>query len=202
VTLLYAPATLRNREVILDVLRRVLPARGLVLELASGTGEHATHFAKALPGLVWQPSDPDESARESIAAWTAELGATGVLPPLAIDASAARWPLDRADAVVAINVVHISPWEVTLGLLAGAARLLPPGGPLYLYGPYRRDGRHTSPSNEDFDASLRDRDPRWGVRDLEVVSRAAQEAGFSPPEVIAMPANNLSLVFRRVTPAA
>ncbi|RAI60866.1 DUF938 domain-containing protein [Roseicella frigidaeris] len=193
----HAPATQRNRDPILAVLRRVLPARGLVLEVSSGTGEHAVHVAAALPGLVWQPSDPDPAARASIAAWAGEARLPNLRPPLALDAAAPDWPLDRADAVVCINMLHIAPWAAGLGLLRGAARLLPTGGPLILYGPYRQGGRHTAPSNAAFDASLRAQDPDWGLRDLEAVAEAAAAAGFGAPEIIAMPANNLALTFRR-----
>lgn len=188
---MHAPATLRNRDPILAVLRRVLPATGLVLEVASGTGEHAAWFAPRLPGLTWQPSDPDPAARASIARFVRD----NVLPPLDLDARWDPWPLTRADAVVAINMVHISPWEATLGLLRGAAAALAPGSPLVLYGPYRREGRHIALSNEAFDRDLRSRDPAWGVRDLEAVAAAA--TGFDLEEVVEMPANNLTVVLRR-----
>ncbi|MEN0074846.1 MAG: DUF938 domain-containing protein [Paracraurococcus sp.] len=193
----HAPATQRNRDPILAVLRRALPAAGLVLEVSSGSGEHAVHFAAALSGLTWQPSDPDPAARASIAAWAAEARLPNLRPPLALDAAAEPWPIDRADAVVCINMIHIAPWAAGLGLLRGAARLLPPGGPLILYGPYRQGGRHTAPSNAAFDAGLRAQDPAWGVRDLEAVAEAAAAAGFGAPEITAMPANNLALTFRR-----
>jgi hypothetical protein len=195
----HAPATLRNREPILDSLRRHLPAAGLVLEVASGTGEHAVHFARALPALVLQPSDPEAGARASIDAWARASGLPNLRPALALDATAppADWPLPRADAVVCINMAHIAPWAATLGLVRGAAALLPAGGPLLLYGPFRREGRHTAPSNAEFDAMLRAQDPAWGVRDLEAVAEAAVAQGFGPPEVEAMPANNLLVVFRR-----
>lgn len=192
----FAPATARNREPILEVLRRVLPAQGLVLEISSGTGEHAAFIAPHLPGLTWQPSDPDPAARASIAAWAAVTAAPNVLTPLDIDARAPAWPLARADAIVCINMIHISPWAATLGLLRGARRLLAPGNPLYLYGPFKRDGRHTAPSNAAFDESLQARNPEWGVRDLGDVTTAAREAGFSGPEVVPMPANNLSVIFK------
>lgn len=191
----HAPATERNRDAILDVLRRVLPARGLVLEVASGTGQHAAHFARGLPDLVWQPSDPDPDLRASIVSWTG--GIATVRPPLDLDAARPDWPVARADAVVCINMIHIAPWPAGLGLLAGAARVLGPGAPLYLYGPFRRGGRHTAPSNEAFDADLRRRDPAWGVRDLDEVACAAEAAGLRPDGVVEMPANNLSVVFRR-----
>lgn len=192
-----APAAARNRQPILEVLRTRLPDRGLVLEVASGTGEHAVHFAAALPGLVFQPSDPDAAARASIDAWGTDSGLPNLRPALALDASAAGWPIAAADAVLCCNMIHISPWASTVGLVGGAARVLPSGGLLYLYGPYRRGGRHTAPSNEAFDADLRRRNPAWGVRDLEAVAALATDAGFDPPEVVEMPANNLSVVFRR-----
>lgn len=189
----YAPATLRNREAITVVLADTLPIAGLVLEIASGSGEHIAHFAVALPGHEWQPSDADADARASIAAWCA--GLDEVLPPLTLDAAAPDWPIDRADAVLCINMVHISPWKATLGLLAGASRILPAGAPLILYGPYRREGVETAPSNEAFDESLRARDPRWGLRGVETVCAAAMNFTFD--RLVEMPANNLMLVFRR-----
>jgi hypothetical protein len=190
-----APAVARNRDAILAVLRGILPARGLLLEVASGSGEHALHFAPAFPELVFQPSDPDPEARASIDAWCA--GVANIRAALALDAAAADWPLDRADAVLCINMIHIAPWAACLGLLRGAARLLPPGAPLVLYGPFKRGGAHTAPSNEAFDESLRARDPEWGVRDLEAVAAAAA-ADFAPPAVMEMPANNLTVAFRRL----
>jgi SAM-dependent methyltransferase len=192
-----APATARNRDPILELLRRELPPRGAVLEVASGSGEHVVHFAAALPALIFRPSDPEPSARASIDAWIARSGVINVLPAIALDAAAHSWPLAAADAVLCINMVHIAPWAATLGLVAGAARLLPPGGLFYLYGPYKRGGRHTSPSNADFDENLRFRDPQWGIRDVETVAAVAAESGFSAPAIIEMPANNLSLILRR-----
>ena len=201
----YAPATQRNREPILAVLRRALAASGTVLEIASGTGEHAVWFAARLPGIVIQPSDPDEENRASIAAWTAFTRVANVRAPLAIDVAAPGWetgegvPRDVA-AILCINMIHISPWAATLGLMRGAGTLLPPGGVLYLYGAYKRGGAHTAPSNASFDASLRARDPAWGVRDLEAVTAAAADAGLAPESVIEMPANNLSVILRRRVP--
>lgn len=194
---LKAPATARNRDPILAVLRDVLPENGLVLEVASGTGEHAVHFAAALPALDWQPSDPDAASRASIAAWTAASGLANVCPPLMLDAASGEWPIDHADAIVCINMIHISPWAATEGLMAGAGRLLPEGGVLYLYGPYRRPGHPTAPSNEAFDADLRSRNPLWGLRDLDDVTALAARHGLEPVQVREMPANNLSVVFRR-----
>lgn len=193
----FAPSAQRNRDPILAVLRETLPAKGLVLEIASGSGEHAIHFAAALPGLSFQPSDPNAEARASIDAWAKEAALPNLLPALALDASTPGWPLARADGVICINMIHISPWAATQGLIAEAARLLPPGGPLYLYGPYRQSGVPLAPSNAAFDESLRGRDPRWGLRELDTVAALAAAAGFGPPEVTAMPANNLSVVFRK-----
>lgn len=189
----YAPAAARNREPLLEVLRGILPAQGVVLEVASGTGEHAVHIASALPGVIWQPSDPSEEARRSIDAWAA--GHANIRPALALDAGAWPWPIQAADAVLCVNMIHIAPWAACLGLLRGAAALLPPGAPLVLYGPYLRDGAETAPSNLDFDASLRSRNPEWGLRRLEDVMAAAE--GFTLAQVIEMPANNLTVVFRR-----
>ncbi len=193
----FSPATQRNRGPILEVLRRVLPARGLLLEVASGSGEHAVHFAAHLPGLEIQPTDPSSEARASIDAWRAHAGPANVRPALPLDATAPSWPVEAAAAVLCVNMVHISPWAATLGLLDGAARLLAGGGPLVLYGPYRIGGAHTAPSNASFDASLRSRDPRWGVRDLEAVFAAAAERGLVHEETVPMPANNQTVVLRR-----
>lgn len=193
---LSAPAADRNKQPILDVLARVLPPRGLVLEIASGTGQHVVHFAAALPGLEWQPSDPEAEARRSIAGWTAGAGLANVRAPLALDVHDAPWPVAHADALVCINMIHIAPWSATAALFAGAASVLPPGAPLVLYGPFRRGGRHTAPSNAAFDASLRARNPEWGVRDLEETGAVGAAHSFALDEVVAMPANNLTAVFR------
>jgi SAM-dependent methyltransferase len=179
------------------VLREVLPPSGLVLEVASGTGEHAAAFAPALPTLTWQPSDIVDAHLASIEAWRSVAGAPNLASPVRLDVEQDRWPVERADAVVAINLVHITPWSTTEALVRGAARVLPPAGVLFLYGPYKRDGQHTADSNARFDARLRGEDPRWGVRDLGEVERAADGAGFTLARVVTMPANNLSLVFRR-----
>jgi SAM-dependent methyltransferase len=192
---LHAPATERNREPILAVLQRVLPPEGLVLEIASGTGQHAAFFAAALPALRWQPSDPASAHRDSVAAWAASL--TNVLPAVELDVERWPWPVTRADAVVCINMIHIAPWSAAQALFAGAARILPAGGVLFLYGPFTRDGQHTAESNQRFDERLRAEDPRWGVRDLGDVTALAGETGFGDPEILVMPANNLSLIFRR-----
>ncbi len=192
-----SPAAERNREPIAEVLRQVLPARGTVLEVASGTGEHVVHFARAFPDLRWQPSDPDPAAVISIEAWAADSGAPNLLPPVYLDAASSTWPVDAADAILCINMVHISPWGATEGLMRGAARLLMPGAPLILYGPYRRSGCPTAPSNEAFDSSLRARDPAWGLRDLETVTAAAEAQGLAFERLWEMPANNLTLLFGR-----
>ena len=192
-----APAVARNREPIRAVLAQHLPARGTVLELAAGSGEHAAYLARAFPDLAWQPTDPDPEAVASIAAWRDLAALPNLRPPLALDATAAAWPVTAADAIVCINMVHIAPWAAALGLFAGAARTLSADGVLYLYGPYRFDGAFTAPSNQDFDRSLRARDPAWGVRDVGDLSTAAAAAGFTLHAVVAMPANNHSLVYRR-----
>ena len=194
----HAPATARNRQPILDVLRPRLPAHGIVLEVASGSGEHIVHFAEALPDLVFQPSDPDAEARASIDDWVQTQGLGNVRTAMALDAARESWPIEHADAVLCCNMIHIAPWEAAVGLITGAAGVLAGGGTLYLYGPYRREGRHTAPSNEAFDRDLRQRNPAWGVRDLEAVATLAVAREFGPPEIIDMPANNLSLVFKRV----
>ena len=194
---LYFSATVRNREPILDVLKRHLPSRGLALEVASGSGEHVVHLARAFPALAFQPSDPDPAHRASIDAWVAAVGLANIRAAIDLDATAECWPLEAADAVLCINMIHIAPWAAAEGLMRGAGRVLPPGGVLYLYGPYKRSGRHTAPSNATFDASLRAQDRAWGVRDLEAVADIASAQGFAAPVIVEMPANNLSLVFRK-----
>lgn len=193
----FAPATERNRDAILAVLREELPPRGLVLEIASGTGEHMMHFARALPDLDWQPSDPDADARASIAAWLVHDGPANVRLPIMLDAALAEWPVAIADAILCINMIHISPWESTLGLMRGAGQALASGAPLYLYGPYRRAGHPIEPSNAAFDENLKARNPRWGLRELADVEACAAEHGLRLARVVEMPANNLSVVFRK-----
>lgn len=193
----FAPATARNRDFILPILRRLLPAQGLVLEIASGSGEHALYFAAQLGECGWQPTDMDPAAVASIEAWRLQAGPANLLPPLLLDVAAPVWPVTQADALVCINMVHYSPWASTPALFAGAARILPPGGVVFCYGPYKRGGEHTAPSNVEFDAWLKARDARFGVRDLEAVEAEAVAQGFRLEEVIDMPANNFSLVFRR-----
>ena len=194
---LIAPATLKNRDPILTVLKRVLPQAGLVLEVASGSGEHASYFAPRLPGLIWQPSAPNADSRQSIRAWREEAAADNLRDPLELDVLSHPWPQDRADAVVCINMVHIAPWSVTTALMAGAGRTLEKGGLLFLYGPYKIDGQHTAPSNQAFDESLRSRDGEWGVRDLADIIAEAAANGLTHKETVAMPSNNLSVIFRR-----
>lgn len=195
-----SPSTHRNREPILAVLTRVLPPKGLVLEIASGTGQHAVHFAAALPHVQWQPSDMVSKHRESITAWRDASGLLNVLPPLHLDVEQQPWPLVRADAVVNINMIHIAPWSACVALMRGAAGVLPGGAPLVMYGPFKRGGEHTSPSNAAFDARLRTEDDTWGVRDLDDVASVAAQHGFALQEVVTMPANNLSVVFVRRSP--
>ena len=194
----HAPATLRNRDAIAAVLADWLPPNGMVLEVASGSGEHIVHFAVTFPALDWQPSDPDPDALMSIAAWSAEAGRANVAPPLRLDAVSPDWPLAAAGAVLCINMVHISPWEATVGLFTQGAKLLHKGAPLILYGPYFRKDHPTAPSNLAFDESLRARNAEWGVRWLEDVTELAETKSFALEEVREMPANNLMLLYRRM----
>jgi hypothetical protein len=194
---LYYPAVARNREPILEVLRRVLPVAGLVLELASGSGEHGAYFAQKLPALLWQPTDLDPKALASISAHRSAAAASNLLAPLSLDVMSAEWPIDHAEALLCINMIHISPWAATERLMAGAEDILGKDGVLYLYGPYRVESRHTSQSNEDFDAWLRMQNSEWGVRDLGEVLTLARKRGFQLEETIPMPANNLSVVLRK-----
>lgn len=193
-----SPAALRNRDPILDVLREWLPPTGDVLEIAAGTGEHALHFAAAFPELSWQPTDPDPEARGAIDAYREEEGTPNLLPALHLDVTAATWPVTRADAILAINLVHISPPVASTGLLAGAARLLPPGAPLILYGPWRVEGEVLVYSNFAFDLKLKERDPSYGLRELTAFAADARASGFSLAERRTMPANNLMLRFDRL----
>jgi SAM-dependent methyltransferase len=194
---MHSPAAERNKEPIAEVLRRVLPQAGTVLEIAIGTGQHAVHFAGALPALVWQPSEPDEELCAAARARVAAAELANLRPPLALDVFAPEWVTPDADAVLCINMIHIAAWPATAALLGHAARLLAPGAPLILYGPYKRGGQHTAPSNAAFDESLQARNPEWGVRALEDVQALAAQHGFVFDEVVAMPANNLVVVFRR-----
>lgn len=197
-----APAAERNLAPILAVLMDALPKSGTMLEIASGTGQHAAAFAKAFPRLTWQPSDPASQARASIAAWREKAQATNLLPPLNLDTMRADWEHTVAGppaAILCINMIHIAPWAACTGLMRGAGCLLPDGGLLYLYGPFRREGVRTAPSNAAFDRALRAEDPEWGVRDLEAVTDLAAAAGLRLERSIEMPANNLSVIFRRGT---
>jgi SAM-dependent methyltransferase len=191
----HAPATERNRDVIAETLARLLPAEGLVLEVASGTGEHAVHFARLFPALTWQPSDPDPIALASINAWRADSNVPNMRPAMLLDASA-DWPIMQADAVVCINMTHISPWAATVGLLRNAARLLPPSAVLFIYGPYNQRDVPLAQSNAAFDASLRQQNAEWGLRYVDDIAEEAYKSGLHLDSVIDMPANNLSLIFR------
>lgn len=194
---LVAPAVARNRDPILAVLRELLPPRGVVLEIASGSGEHAVYFAEALPSIVWQPSDADASALASIRTYRDAYGASNLLPPLRIDARDPPWPVDKVDAIISINMIHIAPWNACEGLFLGASQALRPGGKLILYGPFNIDGMFTAPSNEAFDASLKARDAAWGIRDLDAVSACANRNGLRLVSRVEMPANNQIVVFAR-----
>jgi SAM-dependent methyltransferase len=195
---LESPAAERNKQPILEVLESRLPRSGTVLEIASGTGQHVVHFARGLPRLVWQPTDPDPDLRAAIAARVHAAALDNLRPPLRLDVLDPVWPVSTADAVLCINMIHISPWAATPGLLVGCARVLGGGAPLILYGPYRRGGSHTAPSNEAFDANLRARNADWGLRDLDDVAACAREHGFELREVVTMPANNLTVILERV----
>jgi len=193
----FISAAERNKAPILAVLQTVLPTHGVILEVASGTGQHVVHFAEALPDLTWQPSDPDADLRASIRLRIEDRRLANVNAPLDLDVARVPWPVDRADAVVCINMIHVAPWAATHALFDGAEKCLAAGHVLFLYGPYRRSRRHTAESNAQFDRDLRAQDPAWGVRDLEAVSDVGQSRGFALDDVVEMPANNLSLVFRR-----
>lgn len=193
----HAPATRLNRDPILGVLRDVLPATGRLLEIASGTGEHARYFSAALPGIVWQPSDVDPAAIASIEAHRNAAACDNMAEPVALDVTRRPWPVEQADAMLCINMIHIAPWECCEALLRGAGAILEPDGPLVLYGPYKRDGLHTAPSNEAFDRSLRAQNPAWGVRDMTDIERTGDASGLRLDRVVPMPSNNFCLIFRR-----
>jgi SAM-dependent methyltransferase len=194
---MFHPHVERNREPILAVLKRLLPERALVLELASGSGQHAAFFAKALPGASWLPSDIDPKALASIAAFRAEANVRNLLAPVRLDATAPEWPVKRVNAIVCCNMIHIAPWAVCRGLMAGAGRVVLSGGFLFLYGPFKIDDHHTARSNQEFDTWLRGQNPEWGIRDLGEVRSLASEHGLTLAETVPMPANNLSVIFRR-----
>lgn len=193
----HAPATLRNRDAIVAVLRDILPEQGLILEIASGTGEHAVYFGRAFPELTFQPSDPDPACCQSIAAWTKREGVANILPPLQLDAQAAQWDVQDVAAILCINMVHISPWESSIGLFDKAGKLLAPGAPFYLYGPYLREDVETAPGNLAFERSLKSRNLRWGLRDVADMDALATRNGFARESLTEMPANNISLVYRK-----
>ena len=193
-----APSTARNRQPILDVLGPRLPPNGRVLEVASGAGEHAMFLAAALPGVTWQPTDRDAEALTSIAAWRQASGLANIAAPIRLDAAdPVSWPAGPFEAVVCINMIHIAPWAATQGLIAGAARVLTPGGRLFLYGPYLEAGVATAPGNLSFNESLKSRDPAWGIRDLGDLTALAAGHGLVLAERIAMPANNLTVAFEK-----
>ncbi|OAN63489.1 DUF938 domain-containing protein [Magnetospirillum moscoviense] len=193
----HSPASERNRDPILAQLRRWLADAKQVIEIASGTGQHAAWFARHLPHLSWQPTDTDAGALDSVAAWAAEAACPNLLPPIGLDVTRHPWPVTGADAVFCANMIHIAPWDAAIGLVEGAAALLPAGGLLILYGPFTIDGRHTAPSNQTFDLDLKARNPAWGVRDLEAVGQLAQTHGMDHLETVPMPANNLLVAWRK-----
>ena len=193
----FSAAAERNKDAIIDVLRGILPPSGVVLEIASGTGQHIVHFSRAFPGLTWQPSDPDPDLCRSVAMRVEQDRIPNVLPPVALDVSDFSWPLRNADAVLCINMLHVAPWPACTALMRGATNLLSRGGVLYLYGPYRRKGIPTAPSNEAFDTALRSQDPAWGLRDLDEVMAEAAAHGLGDAQIVEMPANNLSVVLRK-----
>lgn len=190
----FAASAERNKDPILNLLKRVLPHTGLVLEIGSGTGQHVAYFAKALPELTWQPSDPDDEFHQSIRSWAKLENLDNVRPPIELEVCRFPWPVTRADALLCVNMIHVAPWAATQGLFSGAKNVLDRGGLLVLYGPYRRFGRHTAASNEAFDARLRATNPAWGLRDLEKVVEIADQSGFRLAEIVEMPANNFGVV--------
>jgi SAM-dependent methyltransferase len=194
---LVSPSAERNKAPVAQLLKALLPDEGTVLEVSSGTGQHIVHFAREMPYLTWQPSERDEDNLLSIAHWVAEDALTNVRAALRLDVTDEPWPISSAVAVVCLNMIHIAPWSAGEALIRGASEILGPGGLLFLYGPFRRGGEHTSASNQDFDRQLRSQNPEWGVRNLEDVARCGEERGFGAPEIHEMPANNLSVVFRR-----
>mgnify|MGYP002725656853 CR=1 FL=1 len=193
----YSAASERNRAPILAVLKRVLSGTGLMLEIGAGSGQHAAYFAPHFPEMQWQPTEPDPEGRASIEAWAAETGAPNMLQSMDLDVTQTSWPVDRADAMFSANMIHIAPWPCCLGLMAGAGRVLSDGGVLCLYGPFMVGGKHTAPSNAEFDQSLKSQDPAWGIRDLDEVTATAEKEGLRRTEIVDMPANNMMLVFHR-----
>lgn len=195
---LVSPSAERNKGPVADVLKQVLPKEGLVLEVSSGTGQHVVHFAREMPHLAWQPSEREEASLQSVTRWMEEAALPNIRPILRLDVTEKPWPVASAAAVVCLNMIHIAPWSAGAALMRGAQDILITGGTLFLYGPFRRGGRHTSESNEAFDRQLRSQNMEWGVRDLEDVARFAEEHGFGTPDIHVMPANNLSVVFRKL----
>ena len=193
----HSPSSERNRDPILAVLKRVLPETGVLLEIAAGSGHHAAYFAPRFPGLTWQPTEPDPDGRASITAWVEHTNAANLRPPLDLDVTGDPWPVTEADAVFSANMIHIAPWQCCQGLMAGAGRILGPAGVLVLYGPFMRSGEHTAPSNAQFDASLKSRDASWGIRDLDDVTACAKACELALQEIVDMPANNLTVIFKR-----
>jgi hypothetical protein len=193
----YAPATERNSEPILTILQKILPQSGLLLEIAAGSGQHAAYFAPYFPRLTWQPSEPDPDCRASIAAWIGHVNAENINMPIDLDVTSFPWPISKADAIFSSNMIHITNWECCLGLMAGAGQILNPLGVLVLYGPFLLDGKETALSNVQFDNSLKKRNPNWGIRNLDKISRAAKACGLVCSDIIEMPANNLIVVLKK-----
>lgn len=194
----HAPATMRNRDAIVTGLSAVLPETGTILEVASGTGEHAVYFGQQFPNLTFQPSDPDPDCCRSIAAWTAREEVENVLEPMQLDALVRKWEIDKPAAILCINMIHIAPWEASIGLFKHASGLLAPGAPLYLYGPYFREGVEPAQGNLDFERSLKSRNLQWGIRDVADIDALAEQAGFNRESLVEMPANNISLIYRKL----
>ena len=193
----HAPATSRNRAPILKVLREHLPQLGTILEIASGTGEHISYFARAMPHLNWQPTDIDTGAILSTAAYCKDASLANLALPKRLDVMSSNWPYTQLAGVLCINMIHIAPWSCSAGLISGAAQVLEGNGPLVLYGPFKRNGIHTAPTNETFDRMLQSKNPEWGVRDIEAVEAIARDAGFDESTAIEMPSNNCCLILRR-----
>lgn len=193
----HSEACERNKEPILEVLKDIFPEQGIVLEIASGTGQHAVHFASNLPNIIWQPSDIDPELRKSVQAWHAEFKLQNLNTPVHLDVTSENWPIDVADAMMCANMIHIAPWEACIGLLEGAGRILPEGGILCMYGPYKVGGKHTAPSNEAFDQSLRARDASWGIRNLDDVALEARRRGLHLIKTVKMPSNNFCVIYKK-----
>lgn len=192
-----SPAADRNKEPILTVLRPLLPPTGLVLEIASGTGQHIVHFAQAVPNLTWQPTEPDTDRLDIIQRRLSRENLSNVNPPLLLNVFDSPWLIEQPSVIVCINMIHIAPWTATQALFQGASHFLTDEGLLFLYGPYRRFGHHTAPSNEAFDRDLQWRNPAWGLRDMEAVTDLGQATGLELSDVVEMPSNNFSLIFRK-----